>query len=349
MFTILPLIKNLPDMYFKRKILLQALIAIFFFSCKKEKFINDPGNLVPLTVDQNSSLPSIFVKGALLHSEAFGNPDSTMIVCIHGGPGSDYRYMLNCKQLASYGYKVVFYDQRGSGLSQRLPKSSYSNPGSAILDTLYDELSGVIAYYRTSAKQKVFLLGHSWGGILATGYAGKHPADIQGLAVYEPGGFKWDDITSYVNKSRSFSLWSESLNNAAYIDQFITGKEHEHQVLDYKLSLLASTNDITGESNLDPDTHWRSGAIINAALLEMGKKYKPDFSAGLNQFKVPVLFFYSEKNKAYPDSWAQTIGGSFSSSSLIKLMGTGHSGMIADKKIWTEKTLPALLNYFRSR
>ncbi len=60
----------------------------------------------------------------MLHSEAYGHPDSTIIVCIHGGPGGDYRYMLNFKDLADYGYRVVFYDQIGSGtfttVSQKL-------------------------------------------------------------------------------------------------------------------------------------------------------------------------------------------------------------------------------------
>ena len=106
----------------KRKILMLAFIALLLFSCTKERLINEPGNLVPRTVDQDPSLPSITVNGAMLHSEAFGHPDSTMIVCIHGGPGGDYRYLLNCKDLADYGYRVVFYDQRGSGLSQRFPK-----------------------------------------------------------------------------------------------------------------------------------------------------------------------------------------------------------------------------------
>ena len=117
----------------------------------------------------------------MLHSEAFGHPDSTMIVCIHGGPGGDYRYLLNCKDLTDHGYRVIFYDQRGSGLSQRFPKEYYTELGSGALDLLYDELSGVIAHYRTSLNQKVFLIGHSWGAMLATAYAGKHPDAIQGL------------------------------------------------------------------------------------------------------------------------------------------------------------------------
>lgn len=325
-----------------------AFLALVSFSCSKERFVNDPGNLVPKTVDQDPGLPSILVNGVLLHSEAFGHPDSTMIVCIHGGPGGDYRYLLNCKDLANYGYRVVFYDQRGSGLSQRLPKASYTSLGLAALDAVFNELGGVIAHYRTNPNQKVILLGHSWGGILATGYAGKNPGAIQGLIVGEPGGLKWAEISEYIKKSNAFNLWGESLNDATYTDQFVTGREDQHEILDYKLALLAGTNEITGENNTEPGSAWRSGAVIRDAFLEIGENYRPDFSEGIGQFKTPVLFFFSEKNKAYPDSWAHKISGAYPLADLHKVAGVGHSGIFQDKKTWQEKTLPKLLTYLNS-
>ncbi len=327
------------------KIYLMALMVTVFFSCTKDRKINEPGNLVPKTVDQDPSLPSISVNGALLHSESFGNPDSPMIVCIHGGPGGDYRSMLNCRQLADNGYYVVFYDQRGSGLSQRFPEKSYSNLGLGAIDVLYDELGGVIAHYRTRPYQKVFLLGHSWGAILATGYTGRHPDAIQGLIVCEPGGLKWDDIDDFITKSRSFNIWSEMLNDATYMDEFLTAKEDEHEILDYKFGMLASKNEITGEDNTIPGSVWRLGAVINGSLVDIGKKYKPDFSTGINNFHVPVLFFYSENNKAYPDDWAIKISSAYNIVNRVKVPGVGHDGIINDQQGWSQTTLPKIINY----
>jgi len=325
-----------------------AFTAILLFSCTKERFINESGNLVPKTVDQDPGLPSITVNGAMLHSEAYGHPDSTMIVCIHGGPGGDYRYMLNLKELADYGYRVVFYDQIGSGLSQRFPKSLYSSLGMGALDLIYDELSGVIAHYRTHPNQKVFLLGHSWGAMLATAYAGKYPNAIQGLTIQEPGGLKWDDVISFINNSQSFSMTGELSNNVTYLDQFITGKESQHEILDYKRAMMASRNDITGDNDTEPGSFWRLGAVINSCLLETGMKYQPDFSEGISNFNIPVLFFYSELNKAYPDDWATKISSVFNEVELYKVPGTGHNGIISDKKAWRENTMPKMVTYFKS-
>lgn len=324
------------------------LTAFAFAGCDEERFIDEPGNLVAKTVDQESSLPSITVNGAMLHSEAFGNRDSTLVVCIHGGPGSDYRYMLNCKDLADHGYRVVFYDQRGSGLSQRFSKDSYVALGTGALDVLYDELTGVIAHYRTSSNQKVFLIGHSWGAMLATAYAGKYPENVQGLVVCEPGGLKWNDVKEFVSNSRAFNLFGEILNDATYLDQFITGKEDDHEILDYKASLMASKNDITGDDNTAPGSTWRSGAVINMALFEIGEDYAPDFSEGISNFNTTVLFFYSEKDKAYPDSWAQKISASYPSADVFKIAGVGHDGIIKDESGWTNQTLPVILDYFNA-
>lgn len=331
-----------------KKLFLLALAATAMLSCSKERFIDDPGNLVPMTVDQDPSLPSISVKGSMLHSEAFGPADSTLIICIHGGPGGDYRYMLNCKDLAQYGFRVVFYDQRGSGLSQRFPEDSYRSLGAGAVDLMYNELSDVIDYYRTHEGQKVILLGHSWGGILATGYAGRYPAKVQGLIVGEPGGLKWNDIKEYVSDSRSFNIWGEAFNDAVYLDQFLTGKKDQHEILDYKMGMMASKNEITGDDSTTPDSKWRSGAVINTALFQVGMDCEPDFSSGIHQFQKTVLFFYSEKNKSYTDAWASKISGAYPSAVLQKVAGVGHDGIVKDRTAWTQITMPRILSYLRS-
>lgn len=328
-------------------ILLVAIMSFALLSCE-EHVLTEPGNLVPETAAENPSVPSIKVNNVMLHSEAFGHPDSTLVVCIHGGPGGDYRYMLNFKDLANNGYRVVFYDQVGSGLSQRLPKSSYISLGTGALDMIYDELAGVIAHYRTHPGQKVFLAGHSWGAMLATAYAGRYPEAIQGLALMEPGGLKWNDVVEFVEKSRSFSIWGELLNDVTYLDQFITGNENNHEILDYKSSMLASKNDITGDDDTKPGSFWRLGAVISMALFEIGRDNKPDFSEGIGNFNVPVLFFHSEYDKAYPDAWAKRISAAFNNAELCKVPGTGHNGIVSDNKAWNETTLPKILSYFNS-
>ena len=321
-----------------------ALFSLVFASCEKEKYINDAGNLVPKTVDQDPNLPSITINGAKLHSEAFGKPDSSIILVLHGGPGSDYRYLLNCKDFANQGYRVVFYDQRGSGLSQRFPRKSYND-----MQILYDEITGVINHYKTHPNQKVFLLGHSWGAMLATAYINRYPTGdtyiptINGVVLCEPGGFIWNDIKEYVSHSRGFGLLSEFINDATYLDQFMTGKEDQHEILDYKMSILATGNSITGETG---ELFWRNGAEINNGLFNYGEDTKPNWTGNLHLYTTKALFIYSEKNKAYGLDWAKKVSAVYPNIELFKATNVGHS-MLTNSEGW-QQCYPKILTYFNS-
>lgn len=116
---------------FKTKLVsiaLAFLVVLTIQGCQEEQEFepSKPGLLVPRTVDQDASLPQLSINGTTLHLETFGDPDDPMIVLLHGGPGGDYRSMLKCMEFADHGYFVIFYDQRGSGLSQRHPKKTYN-------------------------------------------------------------------------------------------------------------------------------------------------------------------------------------------------------------------------------
>ncbi len=332
-------------------------VIILEFSCTKENFIDMPGFLVPKTVCEDLSLPSIIINGIKLHAQAYGPPDSTLIICIHGGPGGNFRNLLNCKSLANYGYRVVFYDQMGSGLSQRISKELIIKDGiDAIQKLFYEELRNVIKYYTTKPNQKVILLTHSWGSILATGYTGKYPNEVNGLIVAEPGGLKWEDIFEYVGNSRSLGggIWSEALNDVTYLDQFITGKEKQHEILDYKLALLSVNNSSVGDisPNLGANGYLykasRYGGVISAAMFEIGQKVKPDFSEGISRYLNKVLFFYSSYNKAFSDNWATKISSVYPKKEIIKVQGVGHSGMYDQFDIWSNVTEPKILAFLKN-
>ncbi len=332
-----------------------SILLFLFASCDKEQLITDRGNLVPKTVTQDPTLPYIIINDAKLHAQAFGEPGNTLIICIHGGPGANYRYMLNCKSLADKGYRVVFYDQRGSGLSQRFPAKWYKDLGAnAIEKTFYDDLKGIINHYKIQSNQKVVLITQSWGSMLGTGYAGKYPDDIDGLIIAEPGGLKWKDVLEYVGNAQSLGLWSETLNDASYIDQFLTGKENQHEILDYKMALLSAAETVVGDvkSTLGPNSIYyksaRDGAVVNSVMFQIGEEYKPDFSEQISQFQKKVLIFYSGNNKAYPDSWADKIFSAYPIKDIYKVQGVGHSGMFDQLNTWTNFTEPKVLEYLNN-
>ncbi|HZI54713.1 MAG TPA: alpha/beta hydrolase [Chitinophagaceae bacterium] len=326
----------------KNKLIPILIMSFFLSSCTRELVMNDEGNLVPKTVKSDPSLPAITVNGSKFHTETFGNPADKMLVILHGGPGSDYRHLLNCKQFADHGYYVVFYDQRGSGLSERHGRNSYS------IDVMTDDLGAVIAHYRTSPSQKIFLLGHSWGAMLATAYIDRYPASIRGVILGEPGGFKWQDIKDYVGRSRDFHFTSETFNDATYQGQFITGKESEHAILDYKVGLVAAADNAKDSpiGNEGPLPFWRAGAIVNKALFDIGEREKPDWTTNLRQFTTKVFFAYSERNTAYGLAHAQLVSSAYPNVQLELINGAGHD-FISFPTGWNN-FFPKALTYLNS-
>ena len=295
-----------------------ALAAVTFSACD---ILNpdDPGLLVPRTVDEDSSLPSISVNGTQLHSETFGNPDDPMIVVIHGGPGGDYRGMLNCSRFSADGFYVVFYDQRGSGLSKRHNRETYST-----IQIFIDDLDAVIKYYQRRADQKVILMGLSWGAMLATAYVNEYPGAVSGAVLMEPGGLTWNDTEEYLKRLKSLTLFDETSNDYVYLDQILTGDDHNK--LDYKAALTSAANSSKGnrEGNAGPTPFWRHGAVCNAAAMDYARDHGFDFTTNLRQYTTKILFLYSELSKAYGQAYAQKVSSAYPNVQLVQINGTGH-------------------------
>ena len=132
---------------------------------------------LPQTVDQDRTLPAVELAGYRFHAEAFGDAGKPVLIVLHGGPGADYRYLLPLKALAD-SHRVVFYDQRGTGLSPRVPAHSIT------LDSFVTDLDAFVDHYGRG--RPVHLLGHSWGAMLASAYAGAHPQKVASLVLAEP-------------------------------------------------------------------------------------------------------------------------------------------------------------------
>ncbi len=133
--------------------------------------------VLPTVVD-DPTLPRVDLNGIAFHAEAHGTPGDPVILVLHGGPGGDYRSLLSLTDLAD-DHRVVFYDQRGAGLSQRVDDEQLTAA------TALGDLDAFVDRYSPDAP--VTLIGHSWGAILAAGYLRHHPERVAAAVLAEPG------------------------------------------------------------------------------------------------------------------------------------------------------------------
>lgn len=103
----------------------------------------------------------------IVYYEAPGAPETTPLVVISGGPGSDHRYLLvgGAFDRLAAERRVVLFDQRGTGRSSPPPEAPS-------VDRWVEDVEAV---RRALGAPRIDLLGHSFGGYLALGYAAAHP------------------------------------------------------------------------------------------------------------------------------------------------------------------------------
>jgi L-proline amide hydrolase len=98
------------------------------------------------------------------------------LLCLHGGPGANWLHLAPYEALADER-RVVFYDQLGAG------NSAVTVPHDPAMWTPELYLQEVEAVREALGLERVHLLGHSWGGMLAMQYAIGRPDGLVSLVV----------------------------------------------------------------------------------------------------------------------------------------------------------------------
>lgn len=121
--------------------------------------------------------PEGFLKvgGLSIFYRSEGEPEKGTVLALHGGPGGSYDYLAPLFKLADDGYRVVLYDQSGGGKSE-VPKDK----ANFTMEHFVEEVEGV---RRGLSLGRVDLYGHSWGGMLAQGYALKYQKNLRSLVL----------------------------------------------------------------------------------------------------------------------------------------------------------------------
>lgn len=163
------------------KYLLGIIVLILFSSCKQDRSISSYFNSDETGI-QNGGVKMVTIetpKGKFkVWTKRFGNNPKIKLLLLNGGPGMSHEYF-ECMEsfLPKEGIEFIYYDQLGTGFSD--------NPKDTTLWDLprYVEEVEQVRVALHLNKDNFYLLGHSWGGILAMQYALKYQTNLKGLVV----------------------------------------------------------------------------------------------------------------------------------------------------------------------
>lgn len=301
---------------------------------------------VPRTVEFDSSISYTEINGYKYHTEIFGHTDSTPVIVVHGGPGLDLEYLKPLKELSN-DYQVIFYDQRGTGLSPRVDKKFLT------IEQNLEDLHSIVQHF--SNGKKVKLIGHSWGATLVVGYLSKYPGNISQAVIVEPFIlYPGAPVKEWVEKTKNMmfdmaSAWQIAKSMIYY--PFVL-KEDGQEGYEYIGTKLAGKNlpgppyNCPGQ-DLPPNSFKRMGygvynTIIKPVMDNPGSM-KYDFTNGIAAYHGDLLLMSGQCSilgPAYQEKYAipklpkQTIH--------IKAPNMGHH-MITLNPEWSLKTIRMFL------
>ncbi len=295
--------------------LLTGLLALSLAACSH--------SAVPQTVADNPQLPRLKLADTELHVVVQGPEEAEVIIVLHGGPGADHRYLQVLEPLAK-NYRVVWYDQRGTGLSARAVTAKDQS-----LDTFVADLDSLVD--RFGQGNKVHILGHSWGAMIATLYAGKHPEKVKGLILGEPGFLKPEEAEVLMQEGPSLGAIL-SLSGAWLSKWNIVGPDdwaREDWFFTQALKTAMPGSYFCAQGPAESIKIWRGSAEVFAQTVGRSMEdetYRKtlDFRSHAKRIQGKVLFLTGSCSTLIGLPHQQKLTQHFRESEIVQIESAGH-------------------------
>jgi proline iminopeptidase len=154
-------------------------------------------------------LTSFAINAQSLYIKTFGNPKDKPLLFLHGGPGYN---SVNFEQttanlLSQNGFYVIVYDRRGEG-------RSIDNNAKFTFEQTFEDINLILSEKNIS---KVSLLGHSFGGVIATLYTEKYPTKVNQIILIGAPIVMQETFKTIIKSSKELYESKGDNNNLNYI------------------------------------------------------------------------------------------------------------------------------------
>ncbi len=222
-----------------------------------------------------------------IYYRTFGKGEPLLI--INGGPGMNSDGFVNLAKELSKNNKTIIYDQRGTG------KSALSKLDSTTItmDLMVDDIEKLRQHLKI---EKWAILGHSFGGMLASYYATLYPQNIASLILSSSGGIDLELLT-YVSQRVNNRLSKQERDSLDYWNQKINAGDTSHYVRLQRGLALAPAY-VYDRKNIPAiaERLTQGNSAINELVWQDLQKIKFDCAAQLSHFDKPVLIIQGKQD-----------------------------------------------------
>ena len=264
----------------------------------------------PLSADDDS-----FVRdGVRLHYRTEGS--GTPAIILSGGPGFEVDYMVPVAAFLPGSFQRVFFEQRGTGRS-----ALKVTPETMTLRNVVEDLEALRLHLK---QERLFLVGHSWGGMLAMAYAAAHPDRIDRMILIGPGGPTLE-FTQWFPDNIRMRLRPEDLEAERYWEEASKRGVDEDKAALEGIRAVTPGYFFDRSKGLAFRPTLKDGAVhsqVNQLLFDdMRKQY--DSRPGLRKMTRPALIVQGHQDPV-GDKTAEEIHASIKASKLVYINQCGH-------------------------
>jgi proline iminopeptidase len=171
------------------------------------------------------------VKNAELYFREIGQGQPLII--LHGGPDFDHSYLLPDMDRLADLFRLIYYDQRGRGMS-----AGNIHPKDVSIESEVEDLESLREYFQL---ETIAILGHSWGGLLAMEYMIRHPGRLTHLTLMNTAPASRDDYLLFRQERRSKAAGDleklEALSSSAGYQEGDPETDREYYRIHFKATL----------------------------------------------------------------------------------------------------------------
>jgi pimeloyl-ACP methyl ester carboxylesterase len=254
-----------------------------------------------------------------IRGESVKNP---ILLFIHGGPGSAFIPVARTFQDPWEKYfTIVQWDQRGAGKSYTSENKDVLR-GTMTIDRMHADTLEMVNYLRSRfGREKIFVLGHSWGSILGLQLAHNHPELLYAyIGVGQAVDSRENEVVLYKetldeaqrvqNKEAIQQLTAIAPYPAANVgaQQILTVRKWSGALIGPKHSgddaMGLKTIFLTPEYSLRNDVDWIRGQLFSVNILLAGLTKVNLANLGYD-YSVPVFFLEGRRDPYTPSSIAE--------------------------------------------